>query len=282
VDHHVEPQTWFTDGSAESSAADPEPPQVSPDSEAAEAADDGSTYSGPNRRGNSYPGNGPVPHGNAYPGGPGMFAGGGPAMSDHGDDNGFGGSPYERPAPPYPSQVQSGAPTGMAARVTAQLAALTRPKPKPSARPPRPGQTGPMPRVAVSARGPVRGAPTRRAQLTVARIEPWSVMKFSFMVSLVGWVVLFVAVAFLYYVLSKLGVFHSIEDTISDVTSSKGSAGDDASGQWFSASRILGYTMLIGAINVVLFTALATIGAVIYNLVTHLAGGIEITLKESD
>jgi hypothetical protein len=125
-------------------------------------------------------------------------------------------------------------------------------------------------------------APTRRAQLVLSRIEPWSVMKFSFMISLVGWVILFVAVAALYYVLSNLGVFHSIQSTITDVTSSKGSAGSDSGGQWFSASRILGYTMLIGAVNVVLITALATVGAVIYNLVTHLAGGIEVTLKETD
>jgi hypothetical protein len=242
VDHHVDPQTWFTNGSAESSAADPEPPLGGLSSEDAEA-------------GNSY----------------------------HDGGDGFGGSPYERPVPPYPSQVQSGAPTGMAAKVTAGIAALTRPKPRPAGRPLRPGQTGAMPRMTAAARGPVRGGPpNRRAQLTLARIEPWSVMKFSFMVSLVGWVVLFVAVAFLYYVLSKLGVFHSIQNTISDVTSSKGSAGDDSGGQWFSASRILGYTMLIGAINVVLFTALATIGSVIYNLVTHLAGGIEVTLKETD
>ena len=107
-------------------------------------------------------------------------------------------------------------------------------------------------------------------------------MKFSFMISLVGWVVLFVAVAALYYVMNKLGVFHSVQSTITDVTSGKGSTGSDASGQWFSASRILGYTMLVGAVNVVLITALATVGAVIYNLVTHLAGGIEVTLKETD
>jgi hypothetical protein len=107
-------------------------------------------------------------------------------------------------------------------------------------------------------------------------------MKFSFMISLVGWVILFVAVAALYYVLSNLGVFHSIQSTITDVTSSKGNAGSDSGAQWFSASRILGYTMLVGAVNVVLITALATVGAVIYNLVTHLAGGIEVTLKETD
>jgi hypothetical protein len=180
----------------------------------------------------------------------------------------------------------------MASKVTAPFAALTKTKTKPkkpprSSRPapPQPGPAAVKERVSAATRTgnvPRGTAPTRRAQLVLARIEPWSVMKFSFMVSLVGWVILFVAVAALYYVLSKLGVFHSIQSTVTDVTSSKGTTGADANGQWFSASRILGYTMLIGAVNVVLITALATVGAVVYNLVTYLAGGIEVTLKETD
>jgi len=215
--------------------------------------------------------------------------------------------PYQQQAPPYPAQMASAPSPGLApsvaARVTAPFAALTKSKVRKPARPSRPVPPGSAPpgpatvreRVAAATKTanvrpaavktgnvPRGAAPTRRAQLVLARIEPWSVMKFSFMISLVGWVVLFVAVAALYYVLNKLGVFHSIQSTISDVTSSKGSAGSDANGQWFSASRILGYTMLIGAVNVVLITALATVGAVIYNLVTHLAGGIEVTLKETD
>jgi hypothetical protein len=68
---------------------------------------------------------------------------------------------------------------------------------------------------------------------------------------------------------------------VSSVTSGKDSSGVKAS-NWFSASRVLGYTMLIGAVNVILITALATIGSVVYNLVTHVAGGIEVTLKETD
>jgi Flp pilus assembly pilin Flp len=52
--------------------------------------------------------------------------------------------------------------------------------------------------------------------------------------------------------------------------------------KWFSASRILGYTMLIGAVNIVLITALSTVGAMVYNLVTHMGGGIEVTLRETD
>ena len=232
----------------------------------------------------------------------------GPPGSDgHRADDGFRVPPYQAQvptsqaapagsptAPPYPAQVPPAPSSGISSKVTAPFAALTRPKNK---KPPRSSRTAPPPsapppgpaavkeRVAAASKTgnvPRGTAPTRRAQLVLARIEPWSVMKFSFMVSLVGWVILFVAVAALYYVLSKLGVFHSIQSTITDVTSSKGSAGADSNGQWFSASRILGYTMLVGAVNVVLITALATVGAVVYNLVTYLAGGIEVTLKETD
>lgn len=126
-----------------------------------------------------------------------------------------------------------------------------------------------------------QAAAGRRADLVVARLEPWSVMKFSFLMSLVAWVVLFVAVAFLYFTLSGLGVFSSIEHTLTSVTSSNNSAGMNLN-HWFSASRILGYTMLLGAVNIILITALCTVGSMIYNLVTHLGGGIEVTLRETD
>ena len=125
------------------------------------------------------------------------------------------------------------------------------------------------------------GSRGRRADLVVARLEPWSVMKFSFLISLVAWVMLFVAVAVLYFALSSLGVFDSVQKTLASVTSSSGSAGVSMS-KWFSASRILGYTMLIGAVNIVLITALSTVGAMVYNLVTHMGGGIEVTLRETD
>ena len=144
---------------------------------------------------------------------------------------------------------------------------------KSSRRPQGSGQRSPFPTQGA--------ASSRKAQLAISRIEPWSVMKFSFMISLVGWVILFVAVALMYFVVSKLGVFTSIEHTVGLVTSTKNKAGTNAS-SWFAASRVLGYTMLVGAINVVLITALATIGAVLYNLVTIVAGGIEVTLKEAE
>jgi hypothetical protein len=121
----------------------------------------------------------------------------------------------------------------------------------------------------------------RQAHLTVARVEPWSVMKFSFVVSVVAFIVLFVAVAVLYGVLSSLGVFTSLQHLVSTVTSSKSSGGTNITG-WFSASRILGYTGMLGAVNIVLITAMATIGSVVYNLIAKAFGGVEITLRETD
>ncbi len=170
--------------------------------------------------------------------------------------------PAPDPAPPFPAP------------------ASVRPAPPRPARP-RPAAPKGAPRAPRKAPASGSAASTRRAQLTVARIEPWSVMKFSFMISLVGWVILFVAVAVMFFVLSRLGVFSSIENTVGLVTAGKGHQGADAT-SWFSASRVLGYTMLVGAVNVILITALATVGSVLYNLVTLLAGGIEVTLKETD
>jgi Transmembrane domain of unknown function (DUF3566) len=123
--------------------------------------------------------------------------------------------------------------------------------------------------------------PVRQAHLTVARVEPWSVMKFSFVMSLVAFVILFVAVTILYGTLSALGVFESLQRVVTSVTSSQDSAGVNAS-RWFSASRVLGYTGLLGSLDIVLITAVATIGAVIYNLTSRLIGGVEVTLRETE
>jgi hypothetical protein len=130
-------------------------------------------------------------------------------------------------------------------------------------------------------RASVRRSSKRQAQLTLSRVEPWSVMKFSFVVSVVAFIILFVAVAVLYMVLSALGVFTSLQHTVTTITSSQGSAGTNIS-NWFSASRILGYTGMLGALNIVLITAMSTIGAVIYNLIASTIGGVEVTLRETD
>lgn len=115
---------------------------------------------------------------------------------------------------------------------------------------------------------------SRRAHLRVSRISPWSVTKFGFVVALVCFIVFFVAVAILYGILAAMGVFDAVESMVVDFTRTQTG--------WFTASRVLGYTAFVGAINVVLITLLATLGAYAYNLVADLVGGVEVTLTERE
>jgi hypothetical protein len=121
----------------------------------------------------------------------------------------------------------------------------------------------------------------RQAHLMVSRFEPWSVMKFSFMISLACFVILFAAVALLYATLSGLGVFDAIQNSLSNVTSGQGTGGVNIS-HYLSASTILSYTALLGVLNVFLITAFCTVGSLIYNLTSHLIGGVEVTLRETE
>jgi hypothetical protein len=143
------------------------------------------------------------------------------------------------------------------------------------------GGSGPKAKSASAPKVSVRRSSKRQAMLTLSRVEPWSVMKFSFVASVVAFIILFVAVAVLYMVLSALGVFTSLENQVASITSAKNTAGTDIS-HWFSASLILGWTAMLGALNIVLITALSTIGSVIYNLIAKTVGGVEVTLRETD
>ena len=159
----------------------------------------------------------------------------------------------------------SGAAAGLASSVTAAFR----------------GGSGPKAKSATAPKIKVRRSSKRQAMLTLSRVEPWSVMKFSFVSSVVAFIILFVAVAVLYMVLSALGVFTSLENQVASITSAKNTAGTNIS-HWFSASLILGYTAMLGALNIVLITAMCTVGSVIYNLIAKTVGGIEVTLRETD
>ncbi|GAA2351501.1 hypothetical protein Cme02nite_24990 [Catellatospora methionotrophica] len=133
-------------------------------------------------------------------------------------------------------------------------------------------------RAARTSAGSAASRGPRRARLSIKRIDPWSVMKFSFAVSFVLLVVIVVATSVLYLALDAMGVFNSLNTTLADLFASNGSAGDFR----ISASAVIGTSAILGAINVVLFTALMTLGAFIYNVCADLVGGVEITLAERD
>ena len=126
------------------------------------------------------------------------------------------------------------------------------------------------PRPPIAASRPVKG---RRARLALRRLDPWSVFVTSLLLSLFLAVVTIVAAFVLYGVLDQLGIPHSINKTASDV---------QGGGDVLTRSRFLGGAALIAAVNVVLLTGLATLGALLYNVCATFTGGLEVTLAERD
>jgi hypothetical protein len=121
---------------------------------------------------------------------------------------------------------------------------------------------------------------TRRAQLRLVQVDAWSVMKTSFLLSIALGIVLVVAVAIIWSVLGAAGVWESINSIVQQAVGGEGEPFDIR--EYLATSRILGFTMIVAVLDVILITAIATLGAFLYNLSAALLGGIEVTLAEDN
>jgi hypothetical protein len=123
------------------------------------------------------------------------------------------------------------------------------------------------------------GRGPRRARLQLRHVDIWSAFKISLVLSIALFFIWLVAIGILYGVLSGLGVF----DTLNDLFGQLGSAsGSSSGGDVITPGVVFGGAAVIGAINVVLMTALCTVATFIYNLCADLVGGLEVTLSERD
>lgn len=121
----------------------------------------------------------------------------------------------------------------------------------------------------------------RKARLRVARVDPWSVMKVSFVLSIALGIVTLVGTAVVWEVLNGLGVFSSLNKTVGDLTSGASSSSSTFNlASVLSFTRVEGYMLIVALVDVVLVTALATLGAYLYNLSSGFVGGLEVTLAE--
>jgi hypothetical protein len=114
---------------------------------------------------------------------------------------------------------------------------------------------------------------TRRIRVGIRRINPWSVLKFSLIFYFCVMLVVLFGLAILYTLLGALGVLDSLAQLLEEV----GFGGDNFEFHGFAIFRTL---FLIGFLTVVIGSALTVFIAVLYNLISDLVGGIEVTLVE--
>ncbi|MGY1637114.1 DUF3566 domain-containing protein [Geodermatophilus sp. SYSU D00742] len=173
------------------------------------------------------------------------------------------------PATVAPTTAATGgaAGTGAVATTTAPTSAA------PAAAPAATSGSAGKPGKQKAARGP------RRARLQLRHIDTWSALKISLVLSIAMFFIWMVAVGVLYGVLSGLGVFETLNDLFGQLGTASGA---DGSTEVITPGIVFGGAAVIGAINIVLMTALCTVAAFIYNMCSDLVGGLEVTLSERD
>jgi len=104
-------------------------------------------------------------------------------------------------------------------------------------------------------------------------------MKVAFALSMALAIVTVVAVAIVWTVLGAAGVWESINSSVASILSDD--AGDFDVTNYVGLDRVLGLTMIVAVADVILITAIATLGAFLYNFAASLLGGLEVTLTET-
>lgn len=132
-------------------------------------------------------------------------------------------------------------------------------------------------------RGGSRPAPAqarggRRVRLTVSRVDPWSVFKISFLLSIALGIAGVVMVAVLWSVLAGMGAFEQVNRFIHSIVGSQTNPFDLL--DYIGFGRVVSLSVVVGVVDVVLITAMSTLSAFLYNICSALVGGIRMTLTD--
>ncbi|MFB9377197.1 DUF3566 domain-containing protein [Kineococcus gynurae] len=134
---------------------------------------------------------------------------------------------------------------------------------------------------AAGARPGTRGggvdAVPRRVRLTLSRIDPWSVTKLSFLLSVAVGIALVVATGVVWSVLNGMGVFTDLDGLFRDIV---GSEIQIDLLDYVGFSKVISLATVVAVIDVILLTALSTLVAFLYNVCSALVGGLQVTLSD--
>ncbi len=116
----------------------------------------------------------------------------------------------------------------------------------------------------------------RRVRLTLARLDPFSVMKLSFLAAIAIGIATVVAVVVLWNLVEAIGLWSQIDQLGRDLN-----GGDPLPFmEFFTFSKMTSYGTIVAVVNVVIITALGTLLAFLYNLVAALLGGLKMTFTD--
>lgn len=129
------------------------------------------------------------------------------------------------------------------------------------------------------AQSPGKPVGPRRVKLTVSKVDPWSVMKLSFLLSVAIGIAMVVATLVIWLVMDSAGVFDTISSTLNQVAGGETDTSQTIM-EMFGLGRVISIATVLAIIDVILITAISTLLSLLYNLGSILVGGVGLTLTD--
>jgi hypothetical protein len=140
-------------------------------------------------------------------------------------------------------------------------------------------------RAPLETRLPKRGA--RRTRVEIRRLGPVSVLKFSLIFYFCVFLVVYLALAIIWVILSASGVIDSLEQLLGTIFPS--GTGLSPTGQvstrgaapiQIDSGQVFTWLFFAGCVGVVIWSFINVFVAVMYNLISDIVGGVEVTLAD--
>ncbi len=119
----------------------------------------------------------------------------------------------------------------------------------------------------------------RRTQVVIRRIGPWSVLKFSLIFYFCVMLILFFALLIIYLVLSAAGAIDSLARILGYVFGS-GTSTRGPTPVKIDGGQVFTWIFFSGLAFTVVWSLINVFVAFLYNLISDIIGGIDITLAE--
>jgi hypothetical protein len=135
-------------------------------------------------------------------------------------------------------------------------------------------------RVSKPSRAPrIRSAP-RRTRVVVRKVGPLSVLKFSLLFYLCVMLIVLFAMVIVYGVLSAAGAIDSLEKVLGYVFGEGTTSTGGAEPIEIDGGTVFMWGLFGGIVFVAVWSAITVFVAMLYNLISDIIGGVEVTLAE--
>ncbi|MBB2959446.1 DUF3566 domain-containing protein [Pseudoclavibacter helvolus] len=111
---------------------------------------------------------------------------------------------------------------------------------------------------------------SKQVRLRLVHIDFWSVVKFSFLLSICFGIITVVATFLMWTVIENTGVLDSVNSLLNDVSGSAGVGVDD----FVTLPQLMLFSLVVALLNLVAGTALGAVAAFLYNLAVKVTGGL--------